>query len=112
MENAAVAAQAFQPGDWVVRRDWNQLAKVKDFNPATGNWEATLDLVFYARDGERLGRVSPAMGGPRGFEPCCGASEWALIKAPAFPLERYTPLYRLVKFVNEEDKPEDDPRRL
>lgn len=49
MEDSAVTAQAFQPGDWVVRRDWGRLAKVKDFNPATDSLEATLDLVRISR---------------------------------------------------------------
>lgn len=100
----------FKPGDWVIRRDWLQLAKVKDYTPASGRWEATLDLVIYDRSGERIGRESPAMGGPRGFEPCCPASDWAQILKPAFPLQKYEPMFRVVKFINPADVPVDDGR--
>jgi hypothetical protein len=57
----------FRPGDWVSDQSGN-VAKVK------GVWEGKpgevlIDLVLYNRSGERIGRDSPAMGGPRTFEP-------------------------------------------
>lgn len=100
----------FLPGGWVVRRDWQQLAKIKDVNPAWGSLGATLDLVIYSRSGERVGRETPAMGGPRGFEPCCDAVEWAPIRQPAFALPKYERLFRVVKFINPADAPEDNGR--
>lgn len=98
------------PGDWVVSRSWERLAQVKDFHPGFGSLEPSVDLVLFARDGTRIGRESPAMGGPKGFEPCCGASNWVRIKKPAFPLPRYDPLFRAVKFIDPADMPEDDGR--
>ncbi len=105
-----IAEEAFKPGDWVIRRDWQQIAKVKEYNPDCGVLGATLDLVIYSRSGERIGRESPAMGGPRGFEPCCSASDWAPIRKPAFSLPKYERLFRVVKFINPADAPEDDGR--
>ncbi len=60
--------------------------------------EGAYDLVIYARDGTRIGRESPAMGGPRGFEPFCSAENWQKIEEPRFPLDRYDYLKNLVKF--------------
>lgn len=110
MHSMLAAEPPFKKGDWVLRRDWQQLAQVKEFSPASGSWEATLDLIIYSRSGERIGRESPAMGGPRGFEPCCPASDWAPIRKPAFSLPKYEPLFRVVKFINPADKPVDDGR--
>lgn len=100
----------FKKGDWVLRRDWGQIAQVKEFNPAYNHWEATLDLIIYSRAGERIGRASPAMGGPRSFEPSCPVSNYAPIQKPAFPLPKYEPLFRVVKFINPADKAVDDGR--
>lgn len=74
---------SLQPGDWVCRNDddhYPQIAQVKDVHTRT----ATLDLVFYSATGDRIGRTSPAMGGPRGFEPCCAPENWGRIEAPNF----------------------------
>ena len=43
-----------------------------------------LDLVLYAKDGKRIGRETPAMGGPTRFEPSCPADFWAPIEKPDF----------------------------
>lgn len=43
-----------------------------------------LDVALYAPDGERIGRISPAEGGPTTFEPACAAARWALIEKPEF----------------------------
>jgi len=70
--------------DWVARlgADTNmpQIAKVKYIYP-DGD---VADLIFYSHTGEKLGRVSPAMGGPKGFEPACGLDTWVVIKEPKF----------------------------
>lgn len=58
-----------------------------------------LDIALYDRDGELIGRESPAMGGPKGFEPACTAIHWQEIKKPRFPLTRYAYLSDLVEFV-------------
>lgn len=87
----------FQPGQWVVdTSDFGRVAKVKDVYIG----EPCLDLVLYARDGERLGRVSPPEGGPRNFEPACDAEHWRPIRKPAFPLPRYGSLREFVKLLD------------
>lgn len=73
----------FKVGDWVT--DGDRIAKVKDTDES-GN---TLDLVLYDRMGNRIGRESPAFGGPRGFEPCCHAEHWRRIHEPVFPVPKY-----------------------
>lgn len=85
------------PGTWVC--DGGRVAKVRDVYPPTKHEpEGAYDLVIYARDGKRIGRESPAMGGPRGFEPFCSAANWRQIEEPKFPLDRYEYLKNIVKF--------------
>ncbi len=72
----------FKPGDWVSNA--SQVAMVKDVYLAQG--EIVLDLVLYSRSGDKIGRESPACGGPRSFEPCCPSSGWFRIKKPDFPM--------------------------
>lgn len=73
------------PGQWVVRRSFNQVGKVADvYGDGT-----LIDVVLYAHDGSRIGRESPPCGGPRGFEPACPAENWIAIKKPDFPIPRY-----------------------
>jgi hypothetical protein len=72
-----------KPGDWV--SDGHQVAQVKAVD-----WDGTevvVDLVFYANNGEKLGRVSPAMGGPRTFEPSCSWRYWHRVHEPDFPIQ-------------------------
>lgn len=74
-------------GAWVARTvdsddAFPTVAVVKDAYVSGG--EELLDLVFYSRSGDRVGRVSPACGGPKGFEPCCGAAFWQVIERPDF----------------------------
>jgi len=78
----------FKPGDWVASRgDHRNVGKVKDVYRDPGSDEAVLlDLVLYDRDGSRIGRKSPACGGPSGFEPACAADYWERITPPLFPV--------------------------
>jgi hypothetical protein len=73
-----------QPGAWVAQlggdSEYPQIAKVREAHP----YADALDLIFYSSAGERVGRVSPAMGGPTGFEPFCGAEFWVEIQTPRF----------------------------
>jgi hypothetical protein len=59
-----------------------RIARVQEAYESFG--EVVLDLVLYRRDGTKLGRVSPACGGPRGFEPACPADAWEPIEEPDF----------------------------
>lgn len=75
----------FKPGDWV--HDNTRVAKVKDVYACSSNGEVLLDLYIYNLDGDRLGRTSPALGGPKTYEPCCSAKNWIRIPRPSFPLK-------------------------
>jgi hypothetical protein len=73
-----------KPGAWVARLACDgihpQVAKVRDVYPEHN----ALNLIFYSSTGERIGRISPAMGGPKSFEPFCGADSWVEIEEPPF----------------------------
>lgn len=73
-----------KPGDWVSSSD-GRPAKVKAVYECSG--EILADLVLYSRKGARVGRESPACGGPRTFEPACSLEGWHRITEPVFPLE-------------------------
>lgn len=79
----------FKAGDWAAETPESgrpDIAKVKDvcWDEVAKEWVA--DLVLYAPSGDRLGRRSPAMGGPRSFEPCVPVSGWRRIEKPQFPV--------------------------
>ena len=88
-------------GAWVADFSDDQRPRIACIKEAYGEpGELLLDLVFYSRDGQRLGRVPPACGGPRSFEPACPAEIWTLIEAPDFEYvgaARYAWGDRLVK---------------
>lgn len=81
--------------DWVARivDEHNpEIGRVRDvYADSLAPGEYVMDVILYSADGERLGRTSPAMGGPRGFEPAVPCKEWRRIAEPAFPLERVGP---------------------
>lgn len=85
-------------GDWV--SDGSSIAVVKNVTPATDSWEATYDLFMYDREGTKVGRVSPVMGGPKGFEPCCSAANYKRIQPPRFPLSRFAFVKDQVVFID------------
>jgi hypothetical protein len=70
-----------------------RVATVKEIRECEG--EILFDLVMYGHDGEKLGRVSPALGGPRTFEPMCPIEGWERVEAPIFPM--------VPKWVNQTD---------
>lgn len=79
-----------QKGDWVmsVSNPYNpSIAKVKDaYADPVFEGQELVDLVLYSHTGEKIGRSSPALGGPKGFEPACDASLWTRIKPPNFDI--------------------------
>lgn len=85
-QNATVQTLPAKPGDWVVaKHDLGRVAKVKDvYRDEHG---VAVDLVLYARSGDVIGRESPAMGGPRTFEPSLNYEDWERIDDPKFPIE-------------------------
>jgi hypothetical protein len=73
-----------KPGDWVVdRSDAGKVAMVKGVYRDT---EVLVDLALYDRDGKLIGRASPAIGGPRNFEPAMTYGNWERIDDPRFPI--------------------------
>lgn len=82
--------------DWVMERDVQHpsLGKVKDcyWDPTCQEW--VMDVTLYSPDGLRVGRSSPAMGGPRSFEPALPVEHWERIEKPQFPLARDGTGYR------------------
>lgn len=80
------APYPFKPRDWVAcKGDHSRLAKVRGVaRDEKGN--VLLDLWLYAADGSRVGRESPACGGPRTYEPSCDAEGWERISPPDFPV--------------------------
>lgn len=77
----------FKPGDWVADSA-ERVGRVKQIYHASALEPGAilLDVVIYDRQGNRLGRVSPACGGPRAFEPCLSANDWRRIAEPDFPV--------------------------
>jgi hypothetical protein len=87
----------FKKGDWVESKEGSlQVGIVKDCYWSSGYKgspdEILVDLFLYDYDGNKVGRESLALDGPRSFEPCLTASDWKRIEKPGFPIEiRYMP---------------------
>lgn len=84
-------------GDWVARRPGaasHYVGRVRAAYREPGVPQGQpaarlLDIVLYDwRTGDKIGRESPAEGGPRHFEPACDAQHWRRIYPPTFPLDR------------------------
>ena len=74
-----------KPGDWVMGPPENPcVAKVKDICWFDG--QVHVDLVFHDWNGHRIGRKSPACGGPRTYEPMVPWQGWHRIRKPVFPI--------------------------
>lgn len=73
-------------GQWAAQFDVDSpvFGTIKDSYPEEG----MIDLVVYDWRGNKIGRVSPPMGGPTTFEPCCEAANYRRIEKPTFPMER------------------------
>ena len=85
----------FAEKDWVAEGDQHpEIARVKDvyWDDIANEW--VMDLVLYSPDGDRIGRKSPRMGGPGGFEPAVPCKYWRKIQRPYFPLSRDTTGFR------------------
>jgi hypothetical protein len=76
-------------GDWVATIDGLtfEIGKVKSSYRFEG--QVLIDLVLYDVAGNRVGRTSPAMGGPRTFEPAMlYTGVFRRIEPPRFPIAR------------------------
>lgn len=74
----------FMPGDWIAD-EAERVGRVKAVYGGEPG-EVLLDIVLYDHHGERVGRMSPACGGPRTFEPACSGENWRRVQEPSFPL--------------------------
>lgn len=78
------APYPYKPGDWVGTEN-GRVAKVKRvWNDEHAS--CLLDLAIFDRRGTQVGRESPALGGPRTYEPACDPKGWVRISEPTFPL--------------------------
>jgi hypothetical protein len=85
----------YSKGDWLeTGGDGHlQIARVrKAYWSRTSDGETKLygDLWLYNFNGDRTGRESPAMDGPRSFEPFCDLSDYQRIAEPQFPIELHS----------------------
>ena len=81
----------YSKGDWLeTTGDGSlQIAQVRQ-----AYWNRSLDgelrlygdLWLYNYNGDRTGRESPSMGGPRTYEPACDLSDFQRIEEPEFPI--------------------------
>lgn len=114
----APAKAPFPRGAWVAEVDgglrpvFGRVLRIylDDFpsSPSYGAW--LIDLQCYGPDGGRIGRVSPAMGGPKSYEPCLTAARFRRIREPSFPFRiRYPGGYErfLVPLENVDEKPKE-----
>ncbi len=77
-------------GDWVARSGGGQFEIARVRQAYWDDGRVYCDLVPHSLDGEKLGRVTPAEGGPKAFEPWCLFTDngWQRIERPEFPLKR------------------------
>lgn len=78
-----------EPKDWVIEKDvmHPKIGMVREcyWDGITQSW--IMDVTLYRANGERIGRASPAMGGPRSFEPALPVDHWDRIQDPSFPMK-------------------------
>lgn len=78
-------------GDWVARIEHTRYAAIGRVKQSYWDREpggpVCMDVVLYDTGGVVIGRTSPAMGGPKTFEPAVEFGEWwQRIEKPNFPL--------------------------
>lgn len=78
-------------GDWIESRNDSQpqIGKVvnSQWVERDGKLACMVDVALYAYSGDRIGRQSPAMGGPRTYEPWVAYADWFRIEKPYFPVK-------------------------
>ncbi len=78
-------------GDWVESCDttYPRIARVVEafWDVRGAERKCMVNLSIYSVEGERIGRVSPAMGGPSRFEPWIDYAGWIRIEKPRFPMQ-------------------------
>lgn len=74
--------QRFDEGVWIMSSD--DASRPQRGRTLSVHDDGAVDIVIYGASGERSGRMSTAMGRPRGFEPYCSADRWQPIRRPGF----------------------------
>jgi hypothetical protein len=82
----------YRKGDWLETSGDQtlrivQVRKAYWYRDSSGKIGLYGDLWIYDYSGDKLGRVSPSMGGPTSFEPYCDLSDYQRIAEPRFPIE-------------------------
>lgn len=75
-------------GDWVAteRGRTFQVGRVRG-SRIEHDGTVLMDVVIYDADGNKVGRTSPDMGGPRSYEPSIPFEGWRRIERPVFPID-------------------------
>lgn len=81
----------YSKGDWLETTGDSQLqiARVREAywsRNSAGEVKLYGDLWLYNYNGDRTGRESPVMGGPRTYEPFCDLEGYQRIQEPEFPI--------------------------
>jgi hypothetical protein len=86
----------YSKGDWLettgdAHLQIAQVRKAYWYRNSSGEVKLYADLWIYNYNGDRIGRESPALDGPRTYEPHCDLEEFQRIQEPEFPigLHRY-----------------------
>jgi hypothetical protein len=91
-EERAVPALPVVRGDWIESTGDGQprIGKVVNstwYVDADGVRQCMIDMALFAYSGDRIGRESPVLGGPRTYEPWITyTGEWRRIEKPEFPI--------------------------
>lgn len=82
--------------DWVLEKNIQhpEIGQVKECYWDSSSQEWVMDVVLYGPEGNRIGRSSPAIGGPEHFEPAVPVNHWERIEEPDFPIRRDTTGFR------------------
>lgn len=85
--NPLIKSFPIRAGGWVQNRS-GDVAHIRAVYRDTANSDVLMDLWYYSCDGDKIGRVSPASGGPRTYEPAVTYDTWwQRIHPPKFPLK-------------------------
>jgi hypothetical protein len=78
---------AFAKGQWVAQTDCPR----PTFGVILEKWEDDgeflMNVALYSPEGAKIGRLSPALGGPKSFEPAVPCKCYHTICEPTFPLK-------------------------
>jgi hypothetical protein len=90
MKDAQTSPAPFKAGDWVASLDDGRptIGIVKGCYGMDTEFGCCIDIIVYSPEGQKIGRSSPAEGGPAAFEPACPTKHYRKIQQPKFPLRK------------------------